>query len=575
MRLHYLLLALLCVVAVVLRIINLDAHGIGGDEKNSFFVSQFVPMGGANQHDVFFNKAKPYFTPAEFWKEKGITDFYDAGARIDNGSSAAHALLLHYWTNWFGVGDGTLRALSVLFSILLIPLLFVFVRSVFNSPNLALGVAALATIEPLYVGWSQVVRTYTMTFFFCLLATYLFFLILKAEEARKRPVGLYVAYGLCAFLCLMCHYSVFTLFALHGLIVLLFVRNLRTWIGLALAMVIPALGMLWWLKAGGGQYAFRFIEDSKNVYNEMAAKNPQVGYLAPTTPFNAIIQLVPIAINHFLPTNGFFDVLEGKRNWLILFAATVGILGIYRFVRPERIKQGAILGVLVVAFLLYSKTRLQFTCFTAGLLLLAVLIDDTLRQRGAARQRYWAMWLLGMVPLVFLLVYAVQDHNTFRIQHKYVGYSMAFSLVLVALALRALWTYPAWVKYPMAVLLLCQLGFVANTIRHVWEDRSPRYLLYANPRIANPYRSIAQTIEQQYAAGDTIVYPSYKGDDADYTVSPSFYPIIDAQLVNFYLPKTATYWQRVDQHEPNKVLLKKADGRQQVLFDFKGATYRY
>lgn len=575
MRLHYLFLSLLCVVAFAIRIVNLDAHGIGGDEKNSFFVSQFVPMGGANQHDVFFNKAKPYFTPAEFWKEKGIADFYDAGARIDNGSSAAHALLLHYWTNWFGLGDGTLRALSVLFSILLIPLIFVFVRSVFNSPNLALGVAALATIEPLYVGWSQVVRTYTMTFFFCLLATYLFFQILKAEDARKRPVGLYVAYGLCAFLCLMCHYSVFTLFALHGLIVLLFVRNLRTWIGLGLAMVIPVLGMLWWLKAGGGQYAFRFIEDSKNVYNEMAAKNPQVGYLAPTTPFNAIIQLVPIAINHFLPTNGFFDVLEGKRNWLILFVATVSILGIYRFVRPERIKQGAILGVLVIAFLLYSKTRLQFTCFTAGLLLLAVLIDDTLRQRGEQRRTYWAMWLLGMVPLVFLLVYAVQDHNTFRIQHKYVGYSMAFALVLVALALRALWTYPAWVKYPMALLLLCQLGFVAKTIRNVWEDRSPRYLLYANPRIANPYRSIAQTIEQQYAAGDTIVYPSYKGDDADYTVSPSFYPIIDAQLVNFYLPKTATYWQRVDQHEPNKVLLKKADGRQQVLFDFKGTTYRY
>ncbi len=31
----------------------------------------------------------------------------------------------------------------------------------------------------------------------------------------------------------------------------------------------------------------------------------------------------------------------------------------------------------------------------------------------------------------------------------------------------------------------------------------------------------------------------------------------------------------IDRNEPNKVILKKANGSQQVLFDFEGQKYRY
>jgi 4-amino-4-deoxy-L-arabinose transferase-like glycosyltransferase len=576
MRLHYVLLTILCCITLALRLVNLDAHGIGGDEKNSLFVSQFVPMGGSNQHDVFFKSDTPYFTPAEFWKKKSIADFYEAGARVDNGSSAAHALLLHYWTGWFGLSDGVLRGVSVLFGVLIIPLLFLFVQANFRSSGLALGVAALACIEPLYVGWSQVVRTYTMTYFFCLLATYLFFELLRAEATKKRFLWLYVAYGLCAFVCLMCHYSVFTLFGLHGLLLLLFYRNVPLWLRFGGAMLIPTVGMIWWLTAGGGQYASKFIEDSRQVYNQMAATNPQLGYLAPTSFFAVGVQLLPILANHFLPTNGFFDALMGKQNLLICLISIVGTLLIYCFVGKEFTKRLLLLAFLLLAFSFYSIARIQFIGLVAAILLLLVAINDTMKQTGESRRMYLSMWILAIFPLFFLILFAIQDGNTFRVQQKYAGYGVAFSLILIALAIRGLWaTYPAWVRYALSAVLLAQVGFVGQTIRSIWVDTAPRYLQYSNPRTYNPYRTVAQRILSQYSPGDTLVYPSYSASDNHYNVSPSNYPVTDAQLINFYLPKDAQYWQRIDRFEPNKVVLKKADGTQQLLFDFKGQTYRY
>ncbi len=576
MRVQYLLLGLLCVFAFGLRIINIGQHGIAGDEKTSFFVSQFIALGGVNQEDIFKKPNNPYFTPQEFWKKKTKDDFYVAEARSDNGSSALYALTLHYWTQLFGVDDGTLRGLSAFFGVLLVALIYFFVLDYFQSTHLALATAALASVEPLYVGWSQVVRTYSMTFFFCLLATWLFFRLLELEKNKQKPTGLYAVYGVCVFACLMFHYSVFVLFVLHGLLVLLFVRQWRAWVGLGLAMVIPALGMCWWLFfSEGGKYAFRFMADSARVYNLMAAKDPQIGYLAPTAAFSVFVQMLPVVANHYLPTNGFFDALLGKKNLLIALFGTVSSVGIYASVLNEKIKKGAIAGIFLVAFLLYSESKLQFTGLSVALVLLLMLVQDTFQQRGQLKHKYLSMWILSIFPLLFLVAFAIQDGNTFRIQQKYAGYGMAFSLILVVLAVRKMWTYPNWVKYPMTLLLIIQLGFVGKTIQSIWADTAPRYLLFSTPRLPNPYRAVAQQIIKKCTPTDTIVYPSYLGEGVIYAVDAPQYSLNDAQLVNFYLPPTAQYWQRINPAESNKIYLKRANGTQELLFDFKGTTYRY
>ncbi len=574
MNKDYILLGFILVFAFVLRLVNIDEHGIGGDEKTSLTVSQFIAFEGSNQFDVFHKATSPYFTPTEFWKHKNKADFYETIARMDNGSSALYALSLHYWTSIFGLSDGTLRGLSVLFSILLVLLLYSFVKEYFGSINLALLAAFLAAIEPLYVGWSQVVRTYSMTYFFCLLSSYLFFKIIYSKSKIISP-WLYLAYGLSVFAGLMCHYAVFTLFILHGLLTLLFVRNIKTYVGLVAAMLIPALGMYWWLWHAGGQAAFKFMADSARVYNAMAIKDPQIGYLAPTTFKSVFIQLLPVLSNQYLLTNGLFDVLQGNKNTVISILTAFVCTSFYWFLKNEAVKKYIIIFGLLLSFVLYSTSRFQFTSLTAGLLFLMVVIKDTIEQKSETRNVYLSIWILAIFPVLFLILFAIQDQNTFRIQQKYAGYGMAFMLILVALSLKKLWTMQNWVKYVGVVLLAIQAVFLCQTINNIWNDVAPRYLSYSIPRAKNPYQMVAATIIKKYSEGDTVIYPSDFGKDTEYSVDPPVYSIKDAQLVNFYLPKNATYIQRIDRNEPNKVILKKANGYRLIIFDFKGQKYRY
>jgi hypothetical protein len=53
------------------------------------------------------------------------------------------------------------------------------------------------------------------------------------------------------------------------------------------------------------------------------------------------------------------------------------------------------------------------------------------------------------------------------------------------------------------------------------------------------------------------------------------YETKDAQLVNLYLPHNATYLQKINPFEPNKVILKKSSGEIIELFNFEGTKYRY
>ena len=85
------------------------------------------------------------------------------------------------------------------------------------------------------------------------------------------------------------------------------------------------------------------------------------------------------------------------------------------------------------------------------------------------------------------------------------------------------------------------------------------------------------TIKKLYAPGDTVLYPSRKRHeytDIDRTGRPI--SVIDAQMVNVYLPKDADYFQRIDPNEPDKIVLVKGrTGQKITIFNFEGMTYRY
>ena len=137
-------------------------------------------------------------------------------------------------------------------------------------------------------------------------------------------------------------------------------------------------------------------------------------------------------------------------------------------------------------------------------------------------------------------------------------------------------------RNPVA-LILCILPIFYNISNAaIWKqtlnDSFPKYTIFAAPRISNPYLKIAQDIEKLYAPGDTVIYPSYTGStmrayDKNMQHSRS---VIDAQLTNIYLPKTANYLQKVNAAEESKVFLYQSKERKYLqLFDFEVTKYRY
>ena len=144
-----------------------------------------------------------------------------------------------------------MRTLSLLFNLLTISLLYVFVKRHFKSENLALLAAFLATISPFYIAYSQVARNYCMNMFLHLLATHLLLKIIEGEEKNEHPILNYFFYGLTALACEMCHFSTFPLFLIHAIFVLIYFRKIRGYVGLSLAMLIPLIGVIFWLKSDG------------------------------------------------------------------------------------------------------------------------------------------------------------------------------------------------------------------------------------------------------------------------------------------------------------------------------------
>jgi hypothetical protein len=181
--------------------------------------------------------------------------------------------------------------------------------------------------------------------------------------------------------------------------------------------------------------------------------------------------------------------------------------------------------------------------------------------------------LLSLIPIVFLALYAIQDDNTFRVITRYAGFAYAFCLILTVLIYKTLLDQKVnWKPWVWAGILL-QVTYIGVLISKVYTDTQPRYFSdYPIPREENPYPIIADKIVEMAAEGDTVVHPSdsyYLEDDEQIS------SVIDAQLVNFYIPKDNTTPQKIDTQEKDKVYLRKGDGSQILLFDFKGDHYRY
>ena len=192
------------------------------------------------------------------WYDEGFS-VYLAGMDLDEITSRTAAdiqpplyyYLLHGWILLFGDSEWALRALSVLFGVVAVPVLYGVAWLLFRSRAAGLLAALLIAVSPLHLWYGQEARMYTLLTWLCLLSSLLLLLAMAARRAWVTAL-LWAAYTAATVAALYTHY--FALFVLAGQAVYVLVvltaqgfRPLRLLVGSLASGVAILLSYLPWL----------------------------------------------------------------------------------------------------------------------------------------------------------------------------------------------------------------------------------------------------------------------------------------------------------------------------------------
>ncbi len=474
---------------------------------------------------------------------------------------------------------------------MIVALLYVFVRRHFQSESLALLSAFIAAIEPFFVAYSHQARNYSMSFFLTLLATHLFLLIIEhyrraSPDASSTPSKLYLIYGLVFVTSLLSHYLTITVFLCHGLYALFFLRPVKRWVPFAMTAVVGVALVSLWFIFGGGKYTFQTLAYQGKLYGELAQTHPYdnpFAIILPATLPNLATKSAPLWADLLMVSNGLGQVETlGIRNMaMAFFFGLIALVVLIRYLRStdRPIWLVVVFGLLlVVGMPFYTVPKLQYIVLSAfpSFLFLLFLYLKT-RTSSSQNPLLWFMAILAVVPTLFLVVMSIKNNHTYGLTQRYSGFSFPYSIIFVAMILQQVWATPGLLKGVLGVVLGIQGYLVGSLLVRIYQDRDPKYTYFVEPRTENPYWLTANKIKANYAPGDTVLYPSVKlnpRDTIEMTYDP--YSIMDAQLTNLYLPKDATYYQRMDTTQTDQVILiKGGTGERKILFDFEGRKYRF
>jgi uncharacterized membrane protein len=143
---------------------------------------------------------------------------------------ALYYLLAHYWVRVLpGMSEGSLRAISAIFSVVSIPVVFLLgvTLGVNRKQATVIGLTAalLVAINAFHIQYAQEFRSYSLVF---LLATLSTLLLIKAVKNPKSPL-LWTAYALVSVAAVYCHYFVvFLLLAQGASLFVLFLGDIHT-----------------------------------------------------------------------------------------------------------------------------------------------------------------------------------------------------------------------------------------------------------------------------------------------------------------------------------------------------------
>jgi 4-amino-4-deoxy-L-arabinose transferase-like glycosyltransferase len=126
------------------------------------------------------------------WRDEGVSLHLAASsipAILANRAGDVHPplyfILLHFWAKLAGLSELSARFFSLIFSVLLVPSLYFVIGKIFGTRT-ALTTMAIAAFSPLYVVYSQEVRTYAMLPLPYLFIIYRLYQLGRGEELAWR-----------------------------------------------------------------------------------------------------------------------------------------------------------------------------------------------------------------------------------------------------------------------------------------------------------------------------------------------------------------------------------------------------
>ncbi len=516
----------LMILGFVLRFYHIGSFSLFGDEKQSMMIA----VGNTNIGGMYdLMQPGKTFTPADFWEPRGINSWLEADARGDvSGNSLVHDMLLKMVAFVFGKGDGTVRSISVIFNMLTVWLMFFWSRKIYPKITWQIALLAFAVIEPFFVVYSQQARNYATSMFFATASNFFYWKLIYPKREQGIKSNDLLGWILTSILALFSTYLTALVLVGQGIFALLNLRSKEIWTRLSIGAVIIIIPFLGWMTLGPGQYFLAYQADAGAQY---------VAYLNANGPIPGWIEAA---------------------NFSNLLKRTVMILSDLFFWTND----------------LYAKQGYRFG--GVALVLFGYGIYTWLKDFNPEKRRFYLFGLLQiLLPVLVLIATAINAGTTTGYFIRYAGFGLPFGIFISVGFMEYVFQKPIWIRLVAGLFVFIQAYFLVFAFLPLYQDKPQKYTFSAG-RIENPYIQIADKLKEQYAAGDTILYPSQVTNFLNSKhLAGGTYSVTDAQLVNLYLSPSDKFIQRIDTLRKDSVILKRKNGAQILIFDFNQGKYRY
>lgn len=519
---QFFLLFVLIASAFAIRMHHIGQFGLFGDEKQSIMLAVGkTNLGGMPN----WMSPDSTFTPAKFWKPKGLSAWLAADAAGDvSGNSLLHDMSLKWASIILGKSDSSFRFVSVFFNLCTILLLFYWARRVHKKYIWVYSIVLLAIIEPFFIIYSQQARNYTTSMFFATFCNYYYYLIVFEKPKLKY----HFLWALGALGALFSTY-------LTGVILLVQVcflgykkSSFSVWKNFLLFSPLYLIPFLLWMTLGPGKYFLLYQADAAEQYrNYLQLNGPITGWIEPSSPTILYKKIVSILSDQFFWTNDLYQKYGYKIGGVLLLAFIVAIYNWIKSLAPKE-KDFYVWGILQILF-----------------------------------------------PVVILTIAAINAKTTTGFFLRYASFSLPFGIMISVGFTEYLFKQGIWIRSLGLFWAVIQLVSLIGLFLPLYQDKPQKYT-FSHHRQQNPYPVIAQKIKNHYQQGDTVWIPSKVNNFLhSKALEGTNIDVKDAQLINLYLSESDSILERINPKYQDSVLIKKKNGKLILIFDFQNGKYRY